>query len=55
MGSGKVIKCKKCGCEISIFKGVGFENKPIQANDDPICPECGSKEFEDTGTIIMWD
>ena len=55
MGSGKVIKCKKCGCEIGIFEGVGFENKPFQANDDPICPECGSKEFEDTSITFLWD
>ncbi|HPB89490.1 MAG TPA: hypothetical protein PK738_05065 [Bacteroidales bacterium] len=24
-------------------------------NPDPVCPECGSNEYEDTGAICHWD
>ena len=55
MGTGKCVKCKKCGCEFFIFKGVGFANKPIQSPEERKCPQCNSEEFEDTGTELFWD
>ena len=55
MGTGKVIKCKECGYELSILEGVGLENKPAQEQENIKCPQCGSEEFEDTETVILWD
>ena len=55
MGTGKVVRCKDCGCELSVLEGVGFDNEPIQAEENLKCPQCGSVEFEDTNTKILWD
>lgn len=55
MGTGKVVRCKECGCELSVLEGVGFDNEPIQAEESLKCPQCGSVEFEDTNTQILWD
>ena len=55
MGTGKVIRCKECGCKVDIFEGVGFANKPIQTEAITKCPQCGCEEFEDTGISMLWD
>jgi hypothetical protein len=39
MGSGKVVRCKECGCEFDQLVGVGFLNKPVETVTS--CPNCG--------------
>lgn len=58
MGTGKKLKCKCCGAEWLVLQGVGLDSQDhtdSQEQDPEICPECGSKDFTDTGTEINWD
>lgn len=55
MGTGKVIKCKKCGYRLDIWEGVGFDNIPAPKQEHIKCPKCGSEEFEDTEEMFFWD
>ena len=59
MGTGKVIRCKDCGHEWSIFKGVGMLGKKATKSKDKtnqkVCPNCKSTNIEETGVTFLWD
>jgi hypothetical protein len=66
MGTGKVLICKQCGTSWMHLIGVGMKSSLEELeqemqhpgtvnNPDPMCPECGSNEYEDTGAICHWD
>lgn len=66
MGNGKEYICKNCGEVWWQMIGVGMRtsslkeiekwiNKPAPDYPDPVCPECGSEDNEETGNICLWD
>lgn len=66
MGKVTELRCKKCGCVWQHFSGVGMMDSPEEIqqeidfpgtvnNEGPVCPDCGSTEYEETGLMGLWD
>ena len=60
MGTGKVVRCKDCGHEWSIYRGKGCcgqaAPKPMKNKEGKIvCPKCQSSNIEKTEVTILWD
>jgi transposase-like protein len=66
MGTGKEYVCKHCGATWVQMTGIGMKSSPEEVeqelkhpgtvnNPEPVCPDCGSKEYYETGAVCHWD
>lgn len=56
MGVIRRVKCNMCGATWDSFEGVGFNGEVQGANQDKICPVCGSEDIvEDNEIRALWD